>query len=51
MGQRKTTTLERVDELPLVIHQLKQRRVGVMIDVVRGPAHRNWEGLSRGSCR
>ena len=48
MGQRQTTTSERVDELPLVIHQLKQMQVDAMIDRVLGPAHGNWAGLSRG---
>ena len=48
MGQRQTTTSERIDELPLVIHQLKQMQIDVIIDRVLGPAHGNWEGLSRG---
>ena len=48
MGQRQATTSERIDELPLVIHQLKQMQMDVIIDRVLGPAHGNWEGLSRG---
>lgn len=48
MGQQQTTTSERIDELPLVIHSLKQMQVDVIIDRVLGPAHGNWEGLSRG---
>lgn len=47
MGQH-TTTSERIDELPLLIHWLKQMRVDVIIDRVLGPAHGNWEGLSYG---
>ena len=48
MGQQQTTTSERIDELPLVIFQLKQMQVDAIIDRVLGPAHGNWEGLSRG---
>jgi hypothetical protein len=48
MGQQQTTTSERIDELPVVIHCLKQMQVDVIIDRVLGPAHGNWEGLSRG---
>lgn len=48
MVQQQTTTSERIDELPLVIHCLKQMQVDVIIDRVLGPAHGNWEGLSRG---
>lgn len=48
MSQQQTTTSERIDELPLVIHGLKQMQVEVIIDQVLGPAHGNWEGLSRG---
>lgn len=48
MGQQQTTTSERIDDLPLVIHCLKQMQVDVIIDRVLGPAHGNWEGLSRG---
>ena len=48
MGQQQTTTSERVDELPLVVHPLKQLQVDVMIDRALGPAHGNGEGLSRG---
>jgi len=48
MGQEHITTSERIDELPLVIHCLKQMQVDVIIDQVLGPAHGNWEGLSRG---
>lgn len=47
MGQH-TTTSERIDELPLLIHWLKQMRVDVIIDKVLGPAHGNWQGLSYG---
>jgi len=47
MGQH-TTTSERIDELPLLIHWLKQMRVDVIIDSVLGPPHGNWEGLSYG---
>jgi transposase len=48
MGQQQTTTSERIDDLPLVIHCLKQMQVDVIIDRVLGPAHGNWAGLSRG---
>jgi transposase len=47
MGQH-TTTSERIDELPLLIHWLKQMRVDGIIDSVLGPPHGNWEGLSYG---
>lgn len=42
------TTSERVDELPVVVHWLKQMQVDVVIDRVLGPAHGNWRGLSYG---
>lgn len=48
MGQKQTTTSERIDELPLVIHCLKQMQVDSVIDRALGSAHGNWEGLSRG---
>ena len=48
MGQQQTTTSERIDELPVVIHCLKEMQVDGIIDRVLGPAHGNWEGLSRG---
>jgi transposase len=48
MGQQQTTTSERIDELPVVISYLKQMQVDLIIDRVLGPAHGNWEGLSRG---
>jgi transposase len=46
--EQHTTTSERIDELPLLIHWLKQMRVDVIIDSVLGPPHGNWEGLSYG---
>ncbi len=48
MGQQQTTTSERIDELPVVIHCLKEMQVDGIIDRVLGPAHGNWDGLSRG---
>ena len=42
------TTSERVDELPVVVHWLKQMQVDVVIDRVLGPTHGNWRGLSYG---
>ena len=47
MGRFKTTS-ERIDNLPLLIHWLKQMQVDRIIDRVLGPAHGNWEGLSYG---
>lgn len=47
MGQH-TTTSERIDELPLLIHWLKQMHVDVIIDQVLGSPHGNWDGLSYG---
>jgi transposase len=48
LGQQQTTTSERIDELPVVIRCLKQMQVDAIIDRVLGPAHGNWDGLSRG---
>lgn len=42
------TTSERIDDLPWLIHWLKQMRVDVIIDTVLGPPHGNWDGLSYG---
>ncbi len=48
MDPQATTTSERIDALPLVIHQLRLMQVDGLIDQVLGPAHGNWQGLSRG---
>jgi transposase len=39
--------IERVDELPIILHWLIKMRVQVIIDVIWHP-HRNWIGLSYG---
>ena len=43
-----TTSSERIDDLPLLIHWLARMQVDVIIDGVLGPPHGNWEGLSYG---
>lgn len=48
MDGHATTTSERIDGLPLVIQQLRSMQVDRLIDQVLGPAHGNWQGLSRG---
>ena len=39
--------IERVDELPIILHWLIKMRVQVIIDAIWHP-HRNWTGLSYG---
>ena len=38
---------ERVDDIPLLIHQMQQRALPALIDQYF-PAHGNWQGLSPG---
>lgn len=47
MGRFQTTS-ERIDNLPLLLHWLRQMQVARIVDRVLGPAHGNWEGLSYG---
>lgn len=42
------TTSERVDDLPLIVHWLKQMEVAEQIDQQLKPAHKNRKGLSYG---
>jgi hypothetical protein len=42
------TTSERVDDLPLILHWLKEMRVAEILDQMLPPAHKNRVGLSYG---
>jgi len=42
------TTSERIDDLPLLVHCLRQMRVDVLVNEALGAAHGNWSGLSYG---
>jgi transposase len=46
--EQPQTTSERIDDLPVLIYELKRMHVDATIDHVLGPAHGNWKGLSYG---
>jgi hypothetical protein len=43
----KISKIERVDEIPLILHWLKVMRIASIIDSV-WQSHGNWQGLSYG---